>query len=508
MTNDSINSNSLIIDLDPGPIYQSYTVSYFFIGFAITIASSILNAFGINLQKLDLNRSKKDPSQKRRKDCLRPIWLIGLSLYILSQVLGSTLALQYMRSEYVAPLGSTSLIFNFIFARVLLGTQITLRDAFGTLVVILGVIGVIGFGNIRQAGIDQEANMSLSTLKTLWARPQWIFYLILLEIFTFLVIWIATIGFELITEKNEQDQRRSAEEEDDDDEIERVLRRGGGRSRSNLSSTNPLIKIFHPIFNIYQSSRSTLKSTIEHWSISKSDETSFKLDGLFWASGAGLLAGQTLVFAKSYVKLVTNGLSHDGRGQLIDLAHPLSILILTFLILTAIFQVWCLNRGLKVYDSTLIVPVLFAIYTASGFINSLIYLDELPIYRTWVLFMIWISIAILIFGVFLLSAKRSPSKSTPNTSYSNHESGQTHHQRSKDVMEHHPNESFITLSSIKSGPFKPKRVDGDDSNPFEEYEVKPQEEEEEEEEDDDDDDLPTQPHLSPYLKPDPRTQMP
>ena len=35
----------------------------------------------------------------------------------LSQLIGSTLALEYMRAEYVAPLGSSSLVFNFLFAR-------------------------------------------------------------------------------------------------------------------------------------------------------------------------------------------------------------------------------------------------------------------------------------------------------------------------------------------------------------------------------------------------------
>jgi len=48
----------------------------------------------------------------------------------LSQVLGSTLALQYMRAEYCAPLGSTSLIFNFLFARFLVGTTITSTDIY------------------------------------------------------------------------------------------------------------------------------------------------------------------------------------------------------------------------------------------------------------------------------------------------------------------------------------------------------------------------------------------
>ncbi|WAR52022.1 hypothetical protein PtB15_1B461 [Puccinia triticina] len=358
--------------VDPGPIYNSYT-------------------------------AKAAPPLAPRKSCFRPLWLLGLSLYILSQVLGSTLALQYMRSEYVAPLGSASLIFNFLFARWLLGTKITTLDAVGTLVVILGVVGVIGFGNIRQAGIDEEANMSLSTLEALWARPAWIAHLVLLETITSLVLWLANIGYEVIEEKRTFEASRVSREEEDTD-VEMVLRRGGGRrSRSGfLARTTGFLA---PALSVQQRLRGGLKGAIEKWSLSRADQSMMKLDGLLWGCSAGLLAGQTLIFAKSYVKLVSNGLDHQ-RGEPKDLAHPLSILILILLILTGVLQVWCLNRGLKVYDSTLIVPVLFATYTGSGFINSLIYLHELPHYRTTVLLMIWLCMAVLVIGVCMLSAKR------------------------------------------------------------------------------------------------------
>ncbi|CAH7669922.1 expressed protein, partial [Phakopsora pachyrhizi] len=418
-------SSSLLID--PGPIYKSYTIGSFLIGFLITIIASILNAFGINLQKLDLNRiirSSTAASEPRRADCLRPVWFIGLCLYILSQVLGSTLALQYMRSEYVAPLGSASLIFNFLFARWLLGTRITTLDALGTLVIIIGVIGVIGFSNIRQfTGIDQEANMSLATLKELWARPAWIFYLIGLELTTILIVWLAGIAFEILMEKNDlggprdaQQVRRDGDLEDYDqvvdDVVETALRNGGGRKNRSKNHSNLFSSTWRALMKSYRSVKQSVKLRIEGWSVSRSEQTLMKLDGLLWGCGAGLLAGQTLIFAKSYVKLVTNGLSHDGRGSLSDLAHPLSILIMLFLVSTGILQVWCLNRGLKVYDSTLIVPVLFAtqfFYTASGFVNSLIYLHELPTYRNWVLLMIWLCITVLVVGVCMLSSKRSDS---------------------------------------------------------------------------------------------------
>ena len=73
--------------------------------------------------------------------------LITDTVHRISQLIGSTLALQYMRagkssvynsytnvthlcSEYVAPLGSTSLIFNFLFAKFLVNTPVTNHDIY------------------------------------------------------------------------------------------------------------------------------------------------------------------------------------------------------------------------------------------------------------------------------------------------------------------------------------------------------------------------------------------
>jgi hypothetical protein len=89
----------------------------FIIGFSIILVASIMNAGGLNLVKLDMVRTMALPKAQRRRDWLRPLWLIGMILYIASQLIGSTLALEFLRAEYVAPLGSSSLVFNFLFAR-------------------------------------------------------------------------------------------------------------------------------------------------------------------------------------------------------------------------------------------------------------------------------------------------------------------------------------------------------------------------------------------------------
>lgn len=64
------------------------------------------------------------------------------------------------------------------------------------------------------------------------------------------------------------------------------------------------------------------------------------------------------------VKLLTGSLSHQNPGNQFGHAAPIFTVIL--LAITAILQIICLNKGLKVYDSTLVVPVFYGVYTATG----------------------------------------------------------------------------------------------------------------------------------------------
>ena len=70
------------------------------------------------------------------------------------------------------------------------------------------------------------------------------------------------------------------------------------------------------------------------------------------------------------VKLISGSLSHENTGNQFGQASS----IFTFILLatTAVLQIVCLNRGLKVYDSTLVVPVFYGVYTAVGFLDSLV----------------------------------------------------------------------------------------------------------------------------------------
>lgn len=67
------------------------------------------------------------------------------------------------------------------------------------------------------------------------------------------------------------------------------------------------------------------------------------------------------------IKLLSGSLSHENPGN--QLGHVTPIFTMILLAITAVLQIICLNRGLKIYDSTLVVPVFYGIYTATGYIT-------------------------------------------------------------------------------------------------------------------------------------------
>ncbi|KAK4054958.1 hypothetical protein OIO90_003299 [Microbotryomycetes sp. JL221] len=395
--------------------YKTYTAASFVIGLFITLGASFANALGLNIQKLHFNRQESLPSNQRKPDYKSGYWWFGLLLYIASQVVGSTLALEFLRAEYVAPLGSTSLIFNVIFAYLLAGTPVTKLDVFGTLTIVLGVVGVVVFGNQRtkSADFDKETNLSLTLLKQLWSRADWLVYFLFLELTTVVFFWVSTVCHQVCMARV-TDERGSGNDFDTtrEHDIEEMLDGGGGR-RAVLedASFKTRVTVWRRQFKrSHGQVRRILKNALEHWSQSRPDSSIRQLAGMCWAITGGVLAGQTLIFAKSGVKLVSSALDHSDPNGASQFASPLSWIIVILLVVSAVAQVYCLNQALKCYDSTLVVPVLFSSYTASAFINTLVYLDEMDSYRTWVFVCIWLSILVLVCGVIMLSLKKVPAQ--------------------------------------------------------------------------------------------------
>lgn len=192
-------------------------------------------------------------------------------------------------------------------------------DIAGTIVIVLGVIGVVLFGNHRNTtDFDKESNLSLSLLKesesaplsfsgtpppthcsiiVVWGRKEWIIYLIFLELATVTLFWFSTIVHSVCMARV-TDERGDA---DRDVDIDGMLGSGGGRRGSahagGFKAFLAMVKRSHGHV------RRFIKKTLEQWSQSRPDSTIRKAAGLSWSVVGGILAGQSLIFAKSGVKV-------------------------------------------------------------------------------------------------------------------------------------------------------------------------------------------------------------
>ncbi|KAF9986526.1 hypothetical protein BGZ65_007332 [Modicella reniformis] len=345
----------------------------FVIGFAVSLIASVMNAAGLNLLKLDHVRNSALPTERQKNECGRPLWHIGLYLYITSQLAGSTIALNFLKTQWVAPLGSIALIFNFVFAKMLVGTQITRMDVYGTIVVMFSVIWIVVFGGMNSAG-DIEETMTLTDLKALFARVVFVIYFSILNTIIFAFLALGIYAYWVISLDDESGQ----------------LRKKMKTKLTKLLGTNRFAR----------ASGLTLEGD-EGLEAEARDLRLRKVVAMIMSACGGLLASETLLLAKSGVKLITSTLG--GQNQFTD---NLSYFILFVLVFTAILQVYCLNTGLKLYDSVLVVPTFYGFYTAFGLINSTIYLNQLGDYEAWVLLLVLLGIGALIYGVKMLSAPK------------------------------------------------------------------------------------------------------
>ncbi|KAI8988322.1 magnesium transporter, partial [Mycotypha africana] len=293
------------------------------IGIFVSLGASFMDALGLNILKLDHVKESNKP--ERRSDCGRPLWHLGLYTYIASQLIGSTIALNFLKTQWVAPLGSVALIFNFLFAKLLVNTQITRKDVLGTCVVVASVVWIVVFG-----GIILNFVAFGGLILSLWSK------------------WSLT------------DENR--------------------RQKSQLFSSMDQKKMAQMV-------------------------------GLMFSIEGGVLASETLLLAKSGVKLFTLSV----QSQVNQFNDNASRFILLALLITAVLQVYCLNTALKLYTSVVVVPVFYGTYTALGLVNTIIYLDEFGNYPVWAIFLVFAGIGVLIYGVYLLSSKPEPNpESSPH----------------------------------------------------------------------------------------------
>ncbi|KAK4517644.1 uncharacterized protein ATC70_000984 [Mucor velutinosus] len=213
--------------------------------------------------------------------------------------------------------------------------------------IVASVIWIVVFGGMYN-GDDPEELISLESLKVLFVRPIFIIYFSVLNIAAFGGLIISIWSNWAISDETR-------------------------KRKSQIFATMKQKKMKHIV-------------------------------GLMFSIEGGVLASETLLLAKSGVKLFTLSI----KSQVNQFNDNASRLILLALLVTAILQVYCLNTALKLYSSVVVVPVFYGTYTALGLVNTIIYLDEIGNYPPWAILLVFVGIGVLIYGVYLLSSKPDP----------------------------------------------------------------------------------------------------
>lgn len=200
-------------------------------------------------------------------------------------------------TEYVAPLGSSSLVFNFLFARFLVGTPVTSNDIYvklflmhrgktlliffkGTVIVVLGVIGIVAFGSIN-SGLATETDVTRLTY--LWRRGGWLGYFICMTLALLLLLIFTSKLDAILAERADL----SLPSNDPGRNISRATQPGKDLSKLKRAKS------------IWTQAMQLVKNLLESWSGPQDDKQVAWTLGIGWACCGGGLAGGCLVFAKA-----------------------------------------------------------------------------------------------------------------------------------------------------------------------------------------------------------------
>ncbi|KAI7902167.1 magnesium transporter NIPA-domain-containing protein [Cokeromyces recurvatus] len=133
----------------------------------------------------------------------------------------------------------------------------------------------------------------------------------------------------------------------------------------------------------------------------KSMENIKKYCGMSYGILSGNISSQSMLFAKSGIELIILSIASDEN----QLKYALTWILLAMMIMTAILQLFYLNKGLQLCDTVILVPLSSCTFNLSCLFNGLFYYDQWNRIVWWHLILVFIGVAITISGVFMISFK-------------------------------------------------------------------------------------------------------
>lgn len=153
------------------------------LGIVVGVISTSVQSLGLTLQrKSHILEDEKDPHIARRPPHLRRRWQLGMAMFILANLLGSSIQISTLPLPVLSTLQASGLVFNSICATLILGEPFTRWSLWGTMLVCSGAVLIAIFGAIPEPAHD------LSELLELLVRPPFVAWI---SLQAFIVLSIA-----------------------------------------------------------------------------------------------------------------------------------------------------------------------------------------------------------------------------------------------------------------------------------------------------------------------------
>ncbi|KAL8916360.1 MAG: hypothetical protein Q9172_006341, partial [Xanthocarpia lactea] len=153
------------------------------VGIFVGLASTSIQSLGLTLQrKSHILEDEKEPHDPRRPPFRRRRWQLGMLMFIVSNIVGSSIQITTLPLPVLSTLQASGLVFNSICATLILGEPFTRWSLGGTLLVCAGAVLIATFGAIG------EPAHSLDQLLSLLGRRQFILWMVATAIVVVAVI--------------------------------------------------------------------------------------------------------------------------------------------------------------------------------------------------------------------------------------------------------------------------------------------------------------------------------
>ncbi|KAI7862170.1 hypothetical protein BDF14DRAFT_1736850 [Spinellus fusiger] len=326
----------------------------FWVGLFVSVVTNLVQAFCLAYQRKSHLANDSLPKEARRSAYRRPLWAAAFGMYLVANITGSVFSIGYLPVVILAPIGAMNLVFNVMAANVVLGDPLSRRSVIGTVLIVAGALLVGGFGVLN------EPNHSLEDLIQLYKKPGFIVYFSILE--------SAVVVTMLLT---------------------------------------------HTLDYVYCQWEDTVSPPhpsllLDRWVCL---EDLKRYVGMSYGILGGNISSQSLLFAKSGVELLILTLVyHDNQ-----LHHALTWILLVMMVATAVLQLFYLNKGLRLCDTVVLVPLSFCAFNVSTLFNGVVYYDQWDRLQWWQWVLVLLGVVLTMHGVVLLSTPTAEKDATETT---------------------------------------------------------------------------------------------